>query len=84
MGIVKQIFKLLEWLATHHGGLGLIPSQDMSVSGVRMELTLVESLHRDDPDVIFKHADLHVPDSQGASLASAIRVKAVESLLLAY
>jgi hypothetical protein len=33
------------------------------------------------PDVIQKHVDLQVPDIRDASLASAVRVKTVKSLL---
>jgi hypothetical protein len=41
-----------------------------------MQMTLVKSLHSGDPEVIQKHKDLQAPDIQGASLASAIQVKA--------
>ncbi len=34
---------------------------------VRLEMTLVKSLNSGDPEVIFKQADLQVPDIQGAS-----------------
>jgi hypothetical protein len=41
-----------------------------------MQMTLVQSLHSGDPEVIQKHEDLQAPDIQGASLACAIQVKA--------
>jgi hypothetical protein len=40
-----------------------------------------KSLYNDDLDVILKSTDLQVPDIQGAKPSSAIRVKAVKSLL---
>jgi hypothetical protein len=53
----------------------------MPVSNEWMEMTLVKSLHIGDPDVIH-FSDLTVPDIfQSASLKSAIRIKAVKSLL---
>jgi hypothetical protein len=46
----------------------------------RKEMTLVKSLHNGDPKG-FKYADLQVPDYSVESTASAIRVKAIKSLL---
>ncbi len=42
-------------------------------------MTLVKSFHSGDPAMVQKHEDMQVPDIQGMSLASAVRVKAVKS-----
>ncbi len=59
--------------------MGSNEGTDMPVSDEWMEMTLVKSLHSGGPDVIH-FSDSTVPDIQGASLVSAIRVKA-ENLL---